>query len=92
MELTTGVIRQCQERIGDYDALCIHERVAPGVNYWARARAVERDSCYKSFFCEAARCFRTDTFRALGGYDPSLVGLEDMDLQAKLWERGMRLG
>jgi glycosyltransferase involved in cell wall biosynthesis len=92
MELTEHILERCISGMSTSDALCIREKVVAGDNYWARARAFERDAYFGSLYFEAARCFRRTVFNKLGGYDASLTGLEDMALQAKLIEGGYRIG
>ena len=92
MELTEHILEQCISGMSTSDALCIMEKVVAGDNYWAKARAFERDAYFGSLYFEAARCFRKMVFNKLGGYDAGLTGLEDMALQAKLIEGGYRIG
>lgn len=92
MQLSDGVIEKCCQKITDQDALCIREEVVTQNNYWARARALERDNMYGTLYYEGARFFRKSTFVMLGGYDSDMVGFEDLDLQAKLVEKGYRIG
>lgn len=91
MELTPRVIEDCVSRIRSFDALIVPE-ISMGTNWLARIRAVERAEYLRSFIFEAARFFRSETFRSLGGYDISLTGLEDYDIQARLEEHGHSVG
>lgn len=92
MELSSRVIERCTEMLHSCDAVCIREITVSGDNYWAKARALERDCYFGSVVFEAARAFKRSAFMSLGGYDTSLTGLEDMDLQARLIEGGYKLG
>ena len=92
MELTERVLEKCILRMDASDALCLRESIVTGNNYWAKARAFERDSYFRSLYYEAARCLRKDVFNDIGGYDTTMTGLEDMALQAKLIEREYRIG
>ena len=92
MELTERVLEKCILRMDDSDALCLRESIVTGNNYWAKARAFERDSYFGSLYYEAARCLRKDVFNDIGGYDTTMTGIEDMALQAKLIERDYRIG
>ena len=91
MELTENVLSKCLAMIESNDALCIREKVV-GVNYWARARALERDGFFHSLYFEAARCFNRRIFLELGGYDTRLDGYEDLDIQGRLIESKLRIG
>lgn len=92
MELSERVIESCQAKIAKADALCIREIALSGPGYWARVRKAERESYFQSKWFEAPRCLRKHTFNELGGYDESITGLEDMDLQASLIERDFVFG
>ncbi len=87
MELAPGLLDACVERASAADALCIRE-VTAGDGYWVRVRAFERSRYFGSNLFEAARCFRREAFEELGGYDPTLTGLEDYDLHARLLKEG----
>ena len=92
MEMTPNVVEACVSGIGrGVDALCIMERPV-GNGYWSRARALERSGYFGSELFEAARCFRRNTFEELGGYNPQMTGLEDLDIQARLVEARYKLG
>jgi glycosyltransferase involved in cell wall biosynthesis len=91
MELAPGLLNACVERAGPADALCIREATT-GSGYWVRVRAFERSRYFKSNLFEAARCYRKKVFEELGGYDPTLTGLEDYDLHARLLDAGFVLG
>ena len=92
MELTEHVIESCMKEIHNNDALCVKEVVIAGSNYWAKVRSFEKGCYYHSLYFEAARCTKRDVFFKLGGYDPSLTGLEDMALQASLIKQGVKIG
>lgn len=92
MTLSNDLVRECITKLQSYDALILRETTETGRSYWASCRAFERASMYGTELFEAARCIRADVFSALGGYDPVMTGLEDMDFQARLKERGARIG
>ena len=92
MELTKYVLEKCILGMDASDALCLRESIVTGDNYWAKARAFERDSYFRSLYYEAARCLRKDVFNDIGGYDTTMTGIEDMALQAKLIESDYRIG
>lgn len=92
MEIAPDVLDLCLRAIQDYDALCLREVTVAGKNYWVNARALERDKMFRSFYYESARFYRKDVFSRIGGYDVSMVGFEDLDLQARMVEGGFRIG
>lgn len=91
MELARTLISDCENQLTHFDAVCIEETTPKGT-YWSQARELERRGCFGSTYFEAARALRSDVFGQIGGYDTLLVGLEDMDLQARLIHDGFRIG
>ncbi len=92
MELSPDVVALCLAGVDGFDALCLREKAVTGGNYWARARALERDSMFGTLFSESPRFIRRAAFDKVGGYDREMVGYEDLDLQAKLIESGFGVG
>jgi glycosyltransferase involved in cell wall biosynthesis len=92
MELTRSVVSRCVDEIDNgVDAVCILEQ-SVGKGYWSDARALERSGYFRSEIFEAARCFRRKVFLEMGGYDSSLTGVEDFDIQARLVASGYHVG
>ena len=91
MELTPEVVSMTTDALPSADAACYREKPIPSSGYLARARGLERELYFHSLIYEAARGFTKGVFERLGGYDTGLTGLEDMDLQARVVERGLRL-
>jgi len=90
MICSKGVIEECiskMETSPSIAALVIPE-VSIGNNYWARVRAFERSFYVGIWWMEAARCFRRDAFEKAGGFDVSLLGGEDWDLDQRIREFG----
>lgn len=81
--VTRGVLEEAHGLLAaGADAVILTERTV-GEGYWAAVRALER-SCYVGDDdIEAARAFRADLARALGGYDEALTAFEDWDLTAR---------
>ena len=67
-------------------ALYIPE-VVLGNSFWSRVRRFER-SFYDGTLIDCARIIRKDAFKKVGGFDASLTGPEDWDLDKKLREIG----
>lgn len=64
------------------DAWYIPE-IRVGSGFWIRVRNFER-SFYNATCIDALRVFRTDVFRSVGGYDVSITGFEDWDLDKRM--------
>ncbi len=67
-------------------ALYIPE-VVLGNSFWSRVRRFER-SFYDGTVIDCARIMRKDVFEKVGGFDASLTGPEDWDLDKKLRKMG----
>jgi glycosyltransferase involved in cell wall biosynthesis len=84
MEFTPRVLGECAKAIdAGVDAAVISE-ITVGSGYWANVRKLERASYFGDSLYEAARLFRKSSFLKLGGYDRTLTGLEDYDIQARI--------
>jgi len=69
-----------------YDAIYASVLSKEGGGFWERVKALERQSFIGSNLIEAARFFKKSVFMELGGFDESLVGVEE-DFQHRL-DRG----
>lgn len=91
MELSPSVIPECLVAIEKgVDAAILSEETV-GEGYWVNVRKLERKSYFGDSLYEAARLFRREIFLRLGGYDKSLTGLEDYDIEARLERSGVDL-
>lgn len=89
MELAPSIVEQCI-------ALCSDKKVggvvvpeiSVGKGYWAQVRAFERTYNKGNNNVEAARFFPKKVIQMIGGYDPTIVGAEDWDLQQRLLSKG----
>jgi len=85
MRLSPSVLEECL-RLMDNDhtlvALFIPEKVI-GSGFWIAVRNFER-SFYDATVIDAVRFIRRDAFLAAGGFDTSLCGPEDWDLDRRL--------
>lgn len=92
--LQPDVIREAVESCEKcgYDAIVIHNTSDPTVSFWARVRKAERD-CYKNDELNvAARFLKKEVFKAVGGFDETLVAVEDYDLHNRLVKSGFKIG
>ncbi|MGN0845660.1 MAG: glycosyltransferase [Kiritimatiellia bacterium] len=72
------------------DAWFIPE-IRVGSGFWIRVRNFER-SFYNATCIDALRVFRADVFRKIGGYDVSITGFEDWDLDKRMRVSNFRTG
>jgi len=88
MTLSPDLIMNCVEFIkqGNYVALHISE-VVTGEKFWSRVRRFER-SFYDGTVIDGARFFRQNIFVKVGGFDETMSGPEDWDLDKKLKQIG----
>lgn len=91
MYLTKNVVKECYEELTskNYIALTIPE-ISIGDGYWTKCVAFER---YISTFLEegmneCARFFRKKDALAIGGYDTTIVGVEDSDFHYRMKMKG----
>jgi len=85
MTLAPRVVGDCLDAIRASGAPgVIIPEISSGDGFWARARSLER-SCYVGDdTIEAARFFPRVEFEKSGGYDESLVAMEDWDLSMRI--------
>jgi glycosyltransferase involved in cell wall biosynthesis len=91
MEAHPDLVASCVAALGTSDCVCIGEFVA-GDGYWCGCRRLEAAASAGDVLLEAARAFRKSAFLGLGGYDPSVAYQEDIDLQYRSIDRGLRIG
>ena len=73
------------------DGVLIHNTSDPTVSFWSKVRKLERD-CYKDDPMHVAvRFIRHDFFNKIGGFDESMVAVEDYELQRRFVEAGGKL-
>jgi glycosyltransferase involved in cell wall biosynthesis len=89
MRLSPTVVEECLamlEAQPDVVALYIPE-VVIGSGYWIRVRNFER-GFYDATVIDAVRVVRRNVFLAMGGFDLTLCGPEDWDLDRRLMQQG----
>lgn len=92
--LNTNIIREAVDLCErySYDAIVIHNTSDPTVSFWAKVRKVERD-CYRNDELNvAARFWKKEVFKAVGGFDDTLVAGDDYDLHNRLLEGEFKIG
>ncbi|MCL4418683.1 glycosyltransferase [Patescibacteria group bacterium] len=92
MKLKKNVVKECIElsRKG-FEAIVVPEK-SIGEGFWAKVRAFERSFYKGDDAVEAARFFRKDIIKKIGGYDPSIVGAEDWDLHQRIMKNDFKIG
>lgn len=82
------LVEACVRRMQGSGCLALYvSEVVLGTSYWSRVRRFER-SFYDGTVIDCARFMRTDAFKAAGGFDPTMSGPEDWDLDRKLRDAG----
>jgi glycosyltransferase involved in cell wall biosynthesis len=92
MRLPTGVIQECVDKISQgFDALIIPETNI-GMGLVGNLRAWERNLVQQYDYLSVARFMSRLAFFKTGGFDERIIGFEDLDLQATLIEKDLRIG
>jgi len=89
MILDKNVIKECVEYINENKnivGLYISEIVI-GKKYWSKVRRFER-SFYDATVIDCVRFIKKDIFQKIGGFDESMTGPEDWDLDKKIRSEG----
>jgi glycosyltransferase involved in cell wall biosynthesis len=89
MRLSPGVVQECLEAVRRDNGIAgiyIPEKVV-GSGFWIRVRNFER-SFYDATVIDAVRFIKRDLFLSLGGFDGTLCGPEDWDLDRRLMQHG----
>ncbi len=88
--LDPNVIDACVKKMAQgYDALALHNR-SVGTSLWAKVRYIERESYRGDTSIVAVRFMKRSAFKALGGFDETLVAGEDFDLHNRLAAAGYK--
>jgi glycosyltransferase involved in cell wall biosynthesis len=89
MELSPTVIAEAVQALntaGTTGVIIPEESFGKG--FWAQCKKLERSFYVGVSYMEAARFFRTRTFRKVGGYNADLVSGEDWDLSQRIEHLG----
>ncbi len=86
MTLSETVIADCVKKISTSDSIggVIVPEKSFGNNFWAKAKAFEREINEGEAYFEAARFFPTKVFEEFKGYQPDITGPEDWDLPKRI--------
>ncbi len=86
MKLAPTVISDCVEAVSrgkNIGGVIVPEK-SFGQNFWAKAKAFEREINEGESYFEAARFFPKAVFIEFGGYESSITGPEDWDLPKRI--------
>jgi glycosyltransferase involved in cell wall biosynthesis len=83
MRLEAGVVAEAVALFGAGARLAAIPERSVGHNFWARAKALERNCYVDEPSVMAARIYSRELFTALGGFDETLTGPEDWDLSQR---------
>lgn len=88
MVLSPGLIEACVGRMSREDCVALQiSEIILGRRFLSRVRRFER-SFYDGTVIDAARFFRSDALRRVGGFDESLNMVDDWDLDKKVRQIG----
>lgn len=88
MQLQPKVIEAGLLELKSTDAALVVPEVFVGSGFWAAVRSYERSFYDGVWWLEAARWYRAEQFHQIGGFDASLVGPEDWDLDQRIRQFG----
>ena len=88
MTLEPNLISECVEQIQSNQAAALHiPEVVIGEKFFSKVRRFER-SFYNGTVIDGARFFRKDMFVKVGGFDLTMSGPEDWDIDKKMKQGG----
>ncbi len=88
MMLGPYLIEMCIEHMQNYNDIALHiPEVILGTNYFSKVRRFER-SFYDGTVIDGARFFDKEKFIEVGGFDESMSGPEDWDIDKKIKQIG----
>ena len=85
MSITEKVVADCVSALeGDKDIIGLYiSEIVIGDNFWSKVRRFER-SFYDTTVIDAVRFIKKDKFLEIGGFDESLIGTEDWDIDKRI--------
>ena len=91
MYVTSHVVEECYKKLTrqNFIALLVPE-ISVGVGYWTKCVALERyiTTYLEEGMNECCRFFKKNDAFAIGGYDTTIVGVEDSDFHYRMQARG----
>jgi glycosyltransferase involved in cell wall biosynthesis len=88
MKLSPKLIESCVQYMQTHSCIALHiSEIVMGQGYWGKVRAFER-SFYDGTVIDGARFIKREIFKKVGGFDESLSGPEDWDIDKKLKKLG----
>jgi len=88
MILSPHLVEKCVDLMENGDAVALHiPEIVLGGSFWSGVRRFER-SFYNGTVVDGARFFRKDKFVKVGGFDESMSGPEDWDIDKKIKKLG----
>ncbi len=95
MELTDGVINEAVKKIKVNPQIggIIIPEVSKAENFWGQVKAFERSFYNLSGdeYTDAARFFKRELIKRVGGYDETITGPEDWDLPERIKKLGFKI-
>lgn len=90
MELSEKVIESCivKMKVSEDVAGIVIPEESFGQGFWAQCKKLERSFYIGVDWMEAARFFRKDIYREVGGYDEHMISGEDWDLSQRVAKIG----
>ena len=82
------VVKECVQKINKKCMIIIPE-ISFGKGFWSKVKSFERSMYFGGDVAQGARFFEKESFMKIGGYDPDLVGTEDLDLFNRLCNQGI---
>lgn len=91
MILEPNLISECVEQIKPIGVIAIHiPEVVMGEKFFSKVRRFER-SFYDGTVIDGARLFQKDMFVKVGGFDLTMSGPEDWDIDKKIKQTGEKI-
>jgi len=88
MILSPDLVSSCVDYMQKENCAALHiSEIVLGQSFWSKVRRFER-SFYDGTAIDGARFFRKDIFMRVGGFDESMSGPEDWDIDKKIKQIG----
>ncbi len=88
MILAPNLIQGCVQKIQQSKNIALHiPEIILGKSFWSQVRRFER-KFYNGTVVDGVRFFRIEEFKRIGGFDETLSGPEDWDLDKKFKQSG----